>query len=50
MAFALMLAGGLEVLQTGSIVAAFPFAFVMLVGCISFMKVLKEEELESSKN
>lgn len=49
MAFSLMLAGGLEVLQTGSIVAAFPFAFIMLLGCFSFLKALKEEELDLIK-
>lgn len=46
MAFALMLAGGLQVLQTGSIVAAFPFAFVMIFACISFFKALKEEDVK----
>ena len=45
MAFALMLAGGLQVLQTGSIVAAFPFAFVMIFACFSFIKALKSEDL-----
>ncbi|MDR7857320.1 BCCT family transporter [Tissierella sp.] len=45
MAFALMLAGGLQVLQTGSIVAAFPFAFVMIFACFSFWKVLKTENV-----
>ncbi len=51
MALALMLAGGLQVLQTGSIVAAFPFAFVMVFACISFMKALKSEDvgLETQK-
>jgi glycine betaine transporter len=46
MALALMLAGGLNVLQTGSIVAAFPFAFVMILACFSFLKILKEEDLK----
>lgn len=45
MAFSLMLAGGLEVLQTGSIVAAFPFVFVMLFAMLSFMKILKTEDV-----
>ena len=43
MALALMLAGGLQVLQTGSIAAAFPFAFVMIVACFSFLKELRKE-------
>lgn len=44
MALALMLAGGLGVLQTGSIVAAFPFAFVMIFACFSLLKALKGEK------
>ena len=44
MALALMLSGGLQVLQTGSIVAAFPFAIVMIFACISFIKALKTED------
>lgn len=49
MAFALMQAGGLEALQTGSIVAAFPFAIVMVLACVSFVKALKEEDMETVK-
>ena len=45
LALALMLAGGLKMLQTASIVAAFPFAFVMLFGMISMFKALKSENL-----
>lgn len=44
MALALMLSGGLQVLQTGSIVAAFPFAIVMVFACVSFVKALKSED------
>lgn len=44
MALALMMAGGLQMLQTISIVAAFPFAFVMLFACWSLMKALKQED------
>ena len=44
-AYGLMLAGGLEVLQTASIVAAFPFAFVMIFLMIAFVKALKEEDI-----
>jgi glycine betaine transporter len=43
LALALMLAGGLGVLQTASIAAAFPFAFVMLFGMVSLVKALKED-------
>ena len=45
-ALALMMAGGLNMLQTISIVAAFPFAFVMVAGCISLVKALKKEKVE----
>lgn len=45
MAFALMFSGGLQALQTSSIVAAFPFAIVMVVGAFSFLKVLKTEDV-----
>lgn len=47
MALALMLSGGLQVLQTGSIVAAFPFAIVMVFACISFVKALKTEDVKT---
>lgn len=50
MAFALMQAGGLDALQTSSIVAAFPFAFVMIFGCVSFVKVLRTEEVTAVKS
>lgn len=43
LALALMLSGGLKMLQTASIVAAFPFAFVMLFGMVSFMKSLRQD-------
>lgn len=43
LAVALMLSGGLEMLQTGSIVAAFPFAIVMLFAMAAMMKSLKAE-------
>lgn len=42
-ALALILAGGLSMLQTISIVAAFPFAFVMLFACWSLMKALRND-------
>ena len=45
LALALMLAGGLKMLQTASIVAVFPFAFVMLFGMISMFIALKSKNL-----
>ncbi len=47
LATALMLAGGLGMLQTASIAAAFPFAFIMLFAMWAIMKALKEEDLDS---
>ncbi|RCW79877.1 BCCT, betaine/carnitine/choline family transporter [Halanaerobium sp. DL-01] len=44
LAVALMLSGGLGMLQTGSIVAAFPFAFIMLFAMWAIIKSLKAEE------
>ncbi|MDF1616880.1 BCCT family transporter [Petrocella sp. FN5] len=43
LALALLLAGGLEVLQTANIVAAFPFAIIMLLSIVALMKSLREE-------
>ncbi|MEG2788232.1 MAG: BCCT family transporter [Romboutsia sp.] len=43
LAIALLLSGGLETLQTVSIVSAFPFAIIMMVSIVSVMKALKEE-------
>lgn len=45
LALALMLSGGLKMLQTASIVAAFPFAFVMIFGMVSMLKALKNDPL-----
>jgi glycine betaine transporter len=45
LAFALMLAGGLKVLQIGSIAAAFPFIFVMILAMFSLVKALKKDEM-----
>ncbi|PID28278.1 MAG: choline transporter [Candidatus Cloacimonadota bacterium] len=44
LALALMLTGGLKALQTGSIVAAFPFLFVMIFAMYSFFKALKSDD------
>ena len=43
LAVALMLSGGLGMLQTGSIVAAFPFAIIMLVAMVAMMKSFSAE-------
>ena len=39
----LLLSGGLQGLQTASIVAAAPFAVIMVLMCVSMMKALQEE-------
>lgn len=49
LALALMLSGGLKMLQTASIVAAFPFAFVMIFAIVSIIKALKTETFENTK-
>ncbi len=49
MAIGLLISGGLKPLQTISIVAAFPFAFVMILACVSLVKELKKEKDVSSK-
>jgi glycine betaine transporter len=43
LAAVLLLAGGLNVLQTASIAAALPFAIIMIVMCFSLLKGLKSE-------
>lgn len=43
-AVVLLLSGGLEGLQTASIVAALPFAVIMVLMCYSLLQALKEEE------
>lgn len=43
LAIALMFTGGLKMLQTASIAAAFPFAFVMLFGMLSIIKALRTD-------
>ena len=45
LAIALMLSGGLGMLQTASIAAAFPFAIVMIFAMVSITKALKNEDL-----
>lgn len=43
LSIALLLRGGLENLQTASIAAAFPFAIVMLLACVSIYMALSKE-------
>ena len=43
LAAVLLLAGGLNVLQTASIAAALPFAIILIVMCFSLLKGLKSE-------
>lgn len=43
LALALLMSGGLETLQTVSIVSAFPFAIIMIVSIVSITKALKTE-------
>lgn len=45
LAIGLLIAGGLKPLQTISIVAAFPFMFIMLVACVSLVRALKQEKI-----
>ncbi|MBM7614367.1 glycine betaine uptake BCCT transporter [Alkaliphilus hydrothermalis] len=49
LALALMLAGGLGMLQTASIAAAFPFAFVMIFAMVSLVMVLRSDFKETTK-
>lgn len=41
----LLMAGGLDPLQTISIVAAFPFIFIMIATSVAIIKALKEEDI-----
>ncbi len=45
MAIGMMMAGGLKPLQTISLVAAFPFIFIMFAEMASLMKILKSEKV-----
>ncbi|QSX07348.1 BCCT family transporter [Sedimentibacter sp. zth1] len=46
LAIGLLIAGGLKPLQTISIIAAFPFIFIMVFACISMVKALKQEQIK----
>lgn len=45
----LLLSGGLQGLQTASIIAALPFAVIMVIMCFSIMKALEEEDKQNRK-
>lgn len=45
LAIVLLLTGGLNALQTSSLIAAFPFIFIMILACISLIKELRKEEV-----
>jgi glycine betaine transporter len=48
LALVLLITGGLGALQTSSIVAAFPFAIVMLLSCVCIIKALVAEQKQVS--
>ncbi|MFA4134221.1 MULTISPECIES: BCCT family transporter [unclassified Brevibacillus] len=48
-AIVLLLSGGLEGLQTASIVAALPFTVIMVLMCFSLVKALQEEDRIAKK-
>ncbi|RXT04917.1 BCCT family transporter [Ammoniphilus sp. CFH 90114] len=48
-AIVLLLSGGLQALQTASIVAAFPFAIIMGLMCVSILRALEEEAKEERR-
>jgi len=43
LALVLLMTGGLQALQTCSVVAAFPFAIIMILCCVCLFKALKQE-------
>ncbi|NCB30682.1 MAG: BCCT family transporter [Clostridia bacterium] len=45
LALVLLMTGGLSALQTCSIVAAFPFAIIMVLSCVSLLKALRTERV-----
>lgn len=44
LALVLLMTGGLKALQTCSVVAAFPFAIIMLLCCVCLVKALKQDD------
>lgn len=49
LAVVLLLTGGLNALQTSSLIAAFPFIFIMILACISLVKELKKENINKKE-
>lgn len=49
LALVLLATGGLSALQTCSIVAAFPFAIIMIMTCVSLLKALGQEKIEQKQ-
>ena len=49
LAVSLLTAGGLNALQTSSLLAAFPFVFIMLLAIVSLVKALKSEKISIIK-
>lgn len=50
LAVSLLTAGGLNALQTSSLLAAFPFVFIMLFAMVSLVKELKNEKVSNSED
>lgn len=48
-AVVLLLAGGLDALQTASLISALPFTIILLLMVVSFMKLLKKNDEDSKK-
>ena len=49
LAVSLLLTGGLNALQTASLLAAFPFIFIMIFAAISLVKSLKQESINTKQ-
>ena len=49
LAVGLLIAGGLQAIQTISLVIAFPFLFIIFICCWSLLKSLRQEDTERSK-
>ncbi len=50
LAIALMFAGGLSTLQTGSLITALPFAIVLILMCIATVRALRYEHMQRMHN
>ena len=49
-AFALILSGSIEMIQTISIVIAFPYLFILLLICVSLVLALRKDKQENNQN